>query len=262
MREIGLIEQANHNDYSKAYILTMENKLKELENSNRLLKMKMLSQYGLESSTVTRLPKTMCFPGPRYKSNNTTSEYELQARMAQIELRLLESRIAQLEQNFSSYSYGPYWTPYNYQAYYNPYPSYHNPSTQHYYVWAYAGEHGHYTPNTHEAYYPYYGGSKTTYTYVNGHTAQQDSQGEYLFLTCRHTMSSSRYLTSDSKMATNEIQTQPGPTLPIDVDDIQAIPVHFSCRGRRKTARIKPMHPPSSQPARQTRKNLRHRGKA
>ena len=256
MREIGLIEQANQNDYSKAYILTMENKLKELENSNRLLKMKMLSQYGLESSTVQHSQDSQrpCASSDLdIKANNTTSEYELQARMAQIELRLLESRIAQLEQNFSSYSYGPYWTPYNYQAYYNPYPSYHNPSTQNYYPWAYAGEHGHYIPNTHEAYYPYYGGTKTTYTYVNGHTAQQDSQGEYLFRTCRRTMSSSGYLTSDSKMATNGIQTQPGPTLPIDVDDIQAIPVHFSCRGRRKTARIKPMHPPSSH-ARKTNK--------
>ena len=47
-------------------------------------------------------------------------------------------------------------------------------------------------------------------------------------------------------MTANEVLAQPRPTLPINVDDIQAIPVHFSCRGRRKTARIKSMHPPSS----------------
>ena len=66
-------------------------------------------------------------------------------------------------------------------------------------------------------------------------------------------MSSSRYLTSDTEMAANGVLAQPRPSLPINVDDIQAIPVHFSCRGRRKTARIKSMHPPSSH-ARKTNK--------
>ena len=166
MREIGLIEQKSQNDYSKAYILTMENKLKELENSNRLLKMEMLSQYGLDSNTDNTVrhfqdsPRPCASPDPAIKTNNSTSGSELHARKAHIELWLLESRIAILEQYFSSYSYSPYWTPYNYQAYHNPYPFYHNSSTQYYYPWACAGEHSHYTPHMHEAHYPYYCGSK------------------------------------------------------------------------------------------------------
>ena len=221
--------------------------------------MKMLSQYRLDSNTDNTVqhfqdsPRPCASPDPDIKTNNSTSESELQARMAHNELWLLESRIATLEQNFLPYSYSPYWTPYNYQAYHNPYPFYHNSSTQYYNPWACAGEHSLYTPNMHEAHYPYYCGSKTAYTSVNRHTVKQGSQSEYLFHTCQHTMSSSRYLTSDTEMAAHGVQAQPGPTLSINVDDIQAIAVHFSCRGRRKTTRIKSMHPPSSH-ARKTNK--------
>ena len=42
LKEISLSDQIQQNDFSKAYIVTMENKVKELESSNRL--MKLLSQ--------------------------------------------------------------------------------------------------------------------------------------------------------------------------------------------------------------------------
>ena len=44
MKEINMSDQLDQNEYSKTYILTMEHKVKELENTNRLLKMKMLQQ--------------------------------------------------------------------------------------------------------------------------------------------------------------------------------------------------------------------------
>ena len=44
IKEISLSDQVQQNDFSKAYIVTMENKVKELESSNRLMKMKLLSQ--------------------------------------------------------------------------------------------------------------------------------------------------------------------------------------------------------------------------
>ena len=44
IKEISLSVQVQQNDFSKAYIVTMENKVKELESSNRLMKMKLQSQ--------------------------------------------------------------------------------------------------------------------------------------------------------------------------------------------------------------------------
>ena len=46
-KEIGLADQLDQNNYSKAYITTMDNKMKEQENTIRLLKMKMPSESVL-----------------------------------------------------------------------------------------------------------------------------------------------------------------------------------------------------------------------
>ena len=133
LKEINMSDQLEQNEYSKTYILTMEHKLKELENTNRLLKMKMLCQEEMgsmggkhkESDTEIHLPhRTTDTPSPHTDS-------ELHARVAHMEIRLLEHRINTLEQNLWSRQNQPSYTHAQYDAVYGP-PSnvYGPPSTQ------------------------------------------------------------------------------------------------------------------------------------
>ena len=101
LKEIYMSDQLEQNEYSKTYFLTIEHKLKELENTNRLLKMKMLYQEEVgsmgdkhkKSDTEIHLPhRTTDTPSPHTDS-------ELHARMAHMEIKLLEHRINTLEQN-------------------------------------------------------------------------------------------------------------------------------------------------------------------
>ena len=101
IKEISLSDQVQQNDFSKAYIVTMENKVKELESSNRLMKMKLLSQ----ADAIIDLPT------PRDTSSNNHVQSQsynhhpeqspntpLHDRLVSLEMKLLEHRVHQLEQ--------------------------------------------------------------------------------------------------------------------------------------------------------------------
>ena len=133
LKEINMSDQLEQDEYSKTYILTMEHKLKELENTNRLLKTKMLGQEEMgsiggkhkKSDTEIHLPhRTTDTPSPHTDS-------ELHARMAHMEIRLLEHRINTQEQNLWSRQNQTSYTHAQYGAVYGP-PSnvYDPPSTQ------------------------------------------------------------------------------------------------------------------------------------
>ena len=53
LKEIGLTDQIDQSEYAKAYIVTVENKVIELANSNRLLKMKIIIQVEDKHEQVT-----------------------------------------------------------------------------------------------------------------------------------------------------------------------------------------------------------------
>ena len=165
LKEINMSDQLEQNEYSKTYILTMEHKLKELENTNRLLKMKMLCQEEMgsmggkhkESDTEIHLPhRTTDTPSPHTDS-------ELHARVAHMEIRLLEHRINTLEQNLWSRQNQPSYTHAQYGAVYGPPSNVYGPlSTQcppfHSYPVGY-----HYPP--HNWYGPYW--HQNTYPPIN-----------------------------------------------------------------------------------------------
>ena len=102
MKEINMSDQLDQNEYSKTYILTIKHKVKELENTNRLLKMKMLQQeeagiVGNEQNGLVTKPT---------QSNRTRNEpqasADLHTRVTQMELKFLEHRINTLEHNFQT----------------------------------------------------------------------------------------------------------------------------------------------------------------
>lgn len=96
LKEISLTDQIEQSEFSKAYIITMENKMKELEKSNRLLRMKVLTQDERESDPIITNNK------PNLPENllcNGQGSIDLQARITNIEMKLLESRIEKLEKS-------------------------------------------------------------------------------------------------------------------------------------------------------------------
>ena len=127
-KEINLGDTLDRVDYSKAFISQMESKIKELENSNRLLRLKVLSIPESTSSGPSndqQIP-TPSFPQPNpprsthmaagqynYGQGPTTSHptmeayypgmlSELNQRITSLELKMLENRLASVEQRHMS----------------------------------------------------------------------------------------------------------------------------------------------------------------
>ena len=118
LKEISLSDQIQQNDFSKAYIVTMENKVKELERSNRLMKMKLLSQIDASIDVPTTDPTLSNLP-QQPTNVHQRQETPLQDRVVNLELKLLEHRIYQLEQSsqYNQSYYSPsdvpcHWAPY------------------------------------------------------------------------------------------------------------------------------------------------------
>ena len=65
LKEIGLTDQIDQSEYAKAYIVTMENIVKKLENSNRLLKMKVITQAEARIDQVLSPPPENCLEHTR-----------------------------------------------------------------------------------------------------------------------------------------------------------------------------------------------------
>ena len=127
-KEINLGDTLDRVAYSKAFISQMESKIKELENSNRLFRLKVLS---VPESTSTgpsndhQIP-TPSFPQPNpprsthmaagqynYGQGHTISQptmeayypgmlFELNQRITSLELKMLENRLASVEQRHMS----------------------------------------------------------------------------------------------------------------------------------------------------------------
>ena len=129
LKEISLSDQIQQNDFSKAYIVTMENKVKELESSNRLMKMKLLSQMDAIIDVPSTDPSLSNLP---QQPTNVHQRHEtpLQDRVVNLELKLLEHRIYLLEQSnqYNQSYYSPsdascHWSPYyvgsGYPVYYH-----------------------------------------------------------------------------------------------------------------------------------------------
>ncbi|MEW8548402.1 MAG: hypothetical protein AB2693_33275 [Candidatus Thiodiazotropha sp.] len=139
-REISLGDKLDQNDFSKAYIVSMENKLKELESSNRLLRLKLLavSDDNIQDPKVrTQTDQSLkgCYESPtpngqhckgRCESVHTTDRsvmQDLQQRVLSLEMRALEQRMSVLEsknmnQNYMVYpSHNVQTMPVNYATY-------------------------------------------------------------------------------------------------------------------------------------------------
>ena len=244
LKEISLSDQIQQNDFSKAYIVTMENKVKELESSNRLMKMKLLSQMdaGIDP------PSSGLSHGdlPSHSSSQHTQEAQtsLKDRVLSLEMKLLEQRITQLEQLNSN--------------------NQHTTCAQHF--WPYGAG---YLPqgymdtgqNLQHAYY-YNGGPWTGTPNPNGYNYDGSSYRPYLpedrtaMWMCQSSsgtppISDTGYYKQDAGANRTDIYASvgfPPQPHPVDPDPVtvnqeeavgERIPVHFSCRGRRKTTRLK-----------------------
>ena len=253
LKEMSLADQIDQNEYSKAYILTMENKLKELENSNRLLKMKMLSQYGLDGTVGEQhLQHNKDSVTAESQAHNIHSDSDLKSRVTHLEFKVLENRITQLEHNLAS-TYGPHGAPHNYNYYYYPHHPCHSPATPYY---TSRPQYTNSIPSVWDSHYhPYHGSPEINYWHAEPHVTYQYSQSQQTDSTYMNThqqvLSNAAtepiHLVNSSDSNSHTNQNTQYPTSSIDADSIQPIPVHFSCRGRRKTTRLKPSSPPSLQ---------------
>ena len=113
LKEIGLTDQIDQSEYAKAYIVTIENEVKELENSNRLLKMKVITQAEAKHEQVTTALDSSC---EALRSSNQGHEHthkqDLQNRVTNLELRLFEQKLSHLEQSLNyGYSNRQLWGP-------------------------------------------------------------------------------------------------------------------------------------------------------
>ena len=228
LKEISLSDQIQQNDFSKAYIVTMENKVKELESSNRLMKMKLLSQMDASIDVPTTDPSLSNLP---QQPTNVHQRHEtpLQDRVVNLELKLLEHRIYQLEQSNQynqSYNFPSdvscHWSPYYVGS---GYPVYYHGNYGRYNAYPYKCniESAPYT----KMYNPY------PLTHMQSSSLQSDPRPLILTTTLtRSLMKQARLVTTETaeRCQNNVIG--------------ERIPVHFSCRGRRKTARLK--EPPAS----------------
>ena len=226
LKEISLADQIDQNEHPKAYILTMENKLKELETSNRLLRMKMLSQIDLDENCEDR-------PSPQSKepkNNHSGVNPDLHKRMAHVEFKLLENRINQLEDNFNSYSYCPHWVPCHY------YP-YHTFCHQYQHLWP----SGHYTAQSQVYHQPYSCDPNLPHSYSvpNPYEAYQQFTSEYLYDSLYQSasnvepMANPSYTTASTASTLPEQQAPSGIIFLTDVDENPMIagdtqPIHNS----------------------------------
>ena len=103
-KEISLSDQIDQNNFSKAYIVSMENKIKELESSNRLLKLKLLSvpdqndkQTPSEPNETHVSPVSYFQPSQSNGGDLAVSMRHLQNRVLSLEVKLLEQRLNSLE---------------------------------------------------------------------------------------------------------------------------------------------------------------------
>ena len=292
MKEINMSDQLDQNEYSKTYILTMEHKVKELENTNRLLKMKMLQQE--EAGTVGNDQNGLVTEPTQ--SNRTRNEpqasADLHARVTQMELKFLEHRINTLEHNFqtSQNQTGCMHATGNNQSYtYPAYSSAHYPSLQphppmHYYS----------ANHWHDPYYYNYQHYHSPYAYGhpphldprwsmgstnNVHPTSDFHHPRYssAYLATTQTLQSSRsndHSASSQKEGDTRQINQPKlgqervsvysrkpQDYSVEALNEQPIPVHFSYRGRRKTARLKGEEDftPVKRPTRQDKWNQRPR---
>ena len=133
-KEISLSDQLDQNEFSKTYIVSMENKVKELESANRLLRLQLLSvpdqnppspssqgNQHLEMHNIQSVQKQNCHSGAtepthsycnQRSSNCMTSIHDLQDRVLSLEVKLLEHRLSAMEKSkqwdgwVSNHNYG------------------------------------------------------------------------------------------------------------------------------------------------------------
>ena len=119
-REISLGDKLDQNEFSKAYITSMENKLKELEASNRLLRLKLLAVPDVHDSNSNHDSgsggTTFCEQnaplhrksGDNCHSLDRAAFQELQQRVLSLELKMMEQRLSTLENQRSVYCHTGY----------------------------------------------------------------------------------------------------------------------------------------------------------
>ena len=127
-KEINLGDTLDRVDYSKAFISQMESKIKELENSSRLLRLKVLSvpestssgpsndqQIPTPSFSQPNPPRSIYMAAGQYNYGQCPTTFhptmeahypgmlfELNQRITSLELKMLENRLASVEQRHMS----------------------------------------------------------------------------------------------------------------------------------------------------------------
>ena len=107
LKEISLSDQIQQNDFSKAYIVTMENKVKELESSNRLMKLLSQMDAGIDPPPPSSGPSHGNLPSHSSSQHVQEAQTSLKDRVLSLEMKLLEQRITQLEQLNSNNHHTP-----------------------------------------------------------------------------------------------------------------------------------------------------------
>ena len=107
-REISLGDKMDQNEFSKAHVVSMENRLKELQYTNRLLRLKLLAVAdGPDQDNPSPVDKSETLtnvrhcPSGRKCSQDTCGDgasiRDLQQRVLSLEMRMLEQRWARIE---------------------------------------------------------------------------------------------------------------------------------------------------------------------
>ena len=119
-REISLGDKLDQNEFSKAYITSMENKLKELEASNRLLRLKLLavpdvhdsiSNHDSGSGSTTSCEQhapVHCKSKDNCHRVDRAAFQGLQQRVLSLEMKMMEQRLSTLEHQRSVYCHTGY----------------------------------------------------------------------------------------------------------------------------------------------------------
>ena len=242
LKEIGLTDQIDQSEYAKAYIVTMENKVKELENSNRLLKMKVITQAEASSEQVFSPPPDNSLEHTRSGNQGHVcpQAQDLQSRITNIELRQLEQRLSHLEQSVSyNHSNRQYWG----QPLWWGDP-YHNLHVQHQYYYPYSMTQPYYLGIHHHGIFHQH----TSPAQTDNFQYPTTQPGSWNASQAREHPTMVSYAgASDSSTGHVEVMVQSSTdvqgskthTESFSTNNEQPIPVHFSCRGRRKTTRLK-----------------------
>lgn len=157
-------------EYSKAFVVQMENKIKELESSNILLKLKVLSAPSSQSVDDNMVQSSSASGGPDNSSRHfvphscssgavhytgltlqfavlQSPALEINSRLAALEMKMLESRVDSLEQKqkliAADNAYRQTYFPYN------SYPQFTPQYPEHYYSQQF------YTVHSHHYYQPH-----------------------------------------------------------------------------------------------------------